>query len=282
MSKPITVVFEGEEKDAVAAFEHVGDSSRRMAKSVDDSADAHVRLGERIGGNEQKFRGTADLLDGLGATVGIDTSQVVGLTRGLGDLSGGFEIVSGIVPGITKMFPGLAGAMTLISAHPLIVGLLVGGAIIAGLILLEKKFGLVSSAVHGLGDAMNAAWNDGIKPAINLIIGGVELMARAYALPFTLLSKIPGLGNLVPSGLANIHLPRLDVGGTVLQTGIAVVHRGEVVSPATGSPSLSSGGTSLTVIIQGNVTTENDLIDAIHTGLLRKQNRTGNLGIRAA
>lgn len=280
MSKPITVVFEGEERDAVAAFDKVGDSSRRMARQVDDSTASHTRLGERVGNNEARFRGTADLLDGLGSVTGINTQKITGLTRGLSDLSGGFEIVSGILPGITGMFPKLAGAMTFISAHPLMIGLLVGGAIIAGLILLEKKFGVVSGAVRGLGDAMNAAWQDGIKPAINFIIGGVELLARAWAMPFTLLSKIPGVGNLVPSGLANIRLPRLDVGGTVLQTGIAVVHRGEVVSPATGSPSPSAGGT-INVYVSGSVVTENDLVDAVHTGLLRKQTR-GNLGFRAA
>lgn len=281
MSKPITVVFEGEDQSATKTFDKVGDSSRRMAKNVDDSATSHVRLGEKVGNNEQKFMGTADLLDGLGATFGVNTQAATALSRGLGDLSGGFEIVSGIIPGITTMFPKLAGAMTFISAHPLMIGILVGGAIIAGLILLEKKFGIVSSAVHGLGDAMNAAWQNGIKPAINLIIGGVELLARAWAMPFTLLSKIPGVGNLVPSGLANIRLPRLDVGGTVLQTGIAVVHRGEVVSPAASSPSLAAGGT-VNVYVSGSVITDSELVDAIHSGLLRKQGSQGNLGFTMA
>lgn len=282
MSKPITVAFEEQgSARVVSAVDKVGDSTRRMSKQVDDNATSHARLGERVGNNEAKFMGTADLLDGLGGVFGVNTQGATALARGLGDLSGGFEVVSGILPAITGMFPKLAGAMTFISAHPLMIGLLVGGAIIAGLILLEKKFGVVSGAVRGLGDAMSAAWENGIKPAINLIIGGVELLARAWATPFTLLSKIPGVGNLVPSGLANIRLPRLDVGGTVLQTGVAVVHRGEVVSPAaSGSPSPTAGGT-LTIIVEGSVVTENELIDVVHTGLLRKQNR-GNLGIIAA
>lgn len=280
MSKPILVKFEGDESDAVKAFDKVGDSSRKMAKQVDDSAVSHTRLGEKVGNNEQKFMGTADLLDGLGATFGVNTQGATALARGLGDLSGGFEIVSGILPAITGMFPKLAGAMTFISAHPLMIGLLVGGAIIAGLILLEKKFGVVSSAVGGLGDALRSAWDNAIKPTINFIIGGVELLARAWAMPFTLLSKIPGVGNLVPSGLANIRLPRLDVGGTVLQTGVAVVHRGEVVSPATGTPSPSAGG-AITVIVEGSIVTESELVDAIHAGLLRKQNRS-SLGFMSA
>lgn len=281
MSRPITVVFEGEERDAVAAFDRVGDSSRRMARQVDDNAASHTRLGERVGNNEQKFMGTADLLDGLGATFGVNTQGATALARGLGDLSGGFEIVSGLVPGLTAMFPRLAGAMTFITAHPLIIGVLVGGAIIAGLILLEKKFGVVSGAVRGLGSAMNAAWQNGIKPAINFIIGGVELLARAWAAPFTLLSKIPGVGNLVPSGLANIRLPRLDVGGTVLQTGVAVVHRGEVVSPAVGGSPSPGGRGTINIYVAGSVVTERELIDAVHSGLLDKQRRTGSLGIAA-
>lgn len=279
MSRPITVLFDGKPDDAVHAFEKVGGSSERMAKQVDNSATSHVRLGEKIGSNEAKFRGTADLLDGLGQTMGLNTDAATKLTRGLGDMSGGFEIVSGIMPGITKMFPSLAGAMTLISAHPLIAGLLIGGAIIGGLILLEKKFGVVSAAVHGLGDAMNAAWQNGIKPAINFIIGGVELLARAYALPFTLLSKIPGVGNLVPSGLANIHLPRLDVGGTVLQTGIAVVHRGEVVSPAGSYAPFSQSGGTIIVNVEGSVVSERELVDAVYSGLQRKKTRNGGLSL---
>jgi hypothetical protein len=280
MSRPITVVFEGDESDAVKAFDRVGDSSRTLASKVDDSTAAQTRLGERIGSNEQRFMGTADLLDGLGGAFGLPTEGATALARGLGDLSGGFEVVSGMVPMLTGMFPKLAGAMSFISAHPLIIGLLAGGAIIAGLILLEKKFGIVSGAVGALGDAFGGAWEHGIKPAINFILWGVEQLARGLAMPFTILNKIPGVGNLIPEGIANIRLPRLDVGGTVLQTGVAVVHRGEVVSPAGGSPSHSAGGT-VNVYINGSVTTERDLVDSIHEGLLRKQNR-GRLGLRAS
>ena len=280
MSRPITVVFEGDESDAVKAFDRVGSSSRSLASKVDETTASQTRLGERIGSNEQKFMGTADLLDGLGGAFGLPTEGATKMFRAFGDLSGGFEIVSGIMPALTGMFPRLAGAMTFISAHPLIIGLLAGGAIIAGLILLEKKFGVVSGAVGALGDAFQGAWEHGIKPALNFMIGGIELYLRAMAMPFTLLNKIPGVGNLIPDGIANIRLPRLDVGGTVLQTGVAVVHRGEVVSPAGGSPSHSAGGT-INLYIAGSVVTEGELVDTIHSGLLRKQGR-GNLGFRAA
>lgn len=280
MSKPITVAFKETGADTAAkAFDKVGDGSRRMAKQVDESTTSHTRLGERVGANERRFMGTADLLDGLGTTFGVNTQQVTQLSRGLADLSGGFEIVSGIIPAVTGLFPKLAGAMTFISAHPLMIGILVGGAIIAGLILLEQKFGIVSGAVSALGGVFRAAWENGIKPAINFMITGVEMYINTLSMAFGLLSRAPIIGRFIPD-IPRINLPRLDVGGTVLQTGIAVVHRGEIVSPATGSPSSSSGGT-VNIYVAGSVVTERELIDAVHAGLLDKQRRSGKLGIAA-
>ena len=94
------------------------------------------------------------------------------------------------------------------------------------------------------------------------------------------LSNLPGLGFL--GKVADIQIPKLDVGGTVLQTGLAVVHRGEVVQPAGGGLAGGTGGMNVIVNVYGSVTSERDLVDSIHSALLRKQTRTGNLGFRAA
>lgn len=277
MSRPISVVFEGNESDAVRAFDKVGDSSRKMNKAVEDSSTAHARLGERIGSNEQKFMGAADLLDGLGGAFGLPTEGATNLMRSFSDLSGGFEIVSGIIPGLTSVFPKLAGAMTFVSAHPLLIAVAAGGAIIAGLIILEKKFGLVSGAVEALGGVFKGTWENFIRPALNLILGGVELWMNAISTPLRLFSKLPGVPDL-----PMVKLPRLDVGGTVLQTGVAVVHRGEVVSPAGSSSFGPAGGTVINVYVSGSVVTEDQLVDGVHRGLLRKQGRGGDLGFKAA
>lgn len=277
MAAPVYVAFKEVGADTTAkAFDKVGDASKGMASKVDSSADSHTRLGERIGNNEQKFAGAADLLDGLGGAFGLPTEGATSLMRGFSDLSGGFEIVSGILPGLSGLFPRLAGAMTFVSAHPLLMAVMAGGAIIAGLILLEKKFGIVSGAVEALGDAFSWVWDRAIKPAINGILGGLEMLVNGMASVFNMsLGKLPGIPDI-----PRVSLPRLDVGGTVLQTGIAVVHRGEVVSPAGGSPSTSAGGT-LIIQVAGSIVTERELVDVIHDGLLRKQSRAP-LGIRAA
>lgn len=276
MSKPIRVVFEGEPQGAVAAFDKVGSSARTMASKVDDTTASNARLGERIGSNEQKFMGTADLLDGLGGAFGLPTEGATSLFRAFGDLSGGFEIVSGILPAVTGMFPKMAGAMTFISAHPLMVGLLAGGAIIGGLILLEKKFGVVSGAVGAMGDAFRASWENGVKPALNFMIGGIELYLRAMTMPFNLLNRIPGVGNLIPDGLANVRLPRLATGGSVLETGLAVIHKGEEVRPAQVNGSGGSGDAPIVnVYVYGSVMSADDLVDVVDDGLKRKRARGG-------
>jgi len=280
MARQIRINFEGNESDAVKAFDRVGDASRRMSKDVDTSSAAHKRLGERVGGNEQAFIGSADLLDGLGAAFGLPTEGATTLFRAFGDLSGGFEVVSGIIPGVSSLMPKLSQAMTFVSSHPLIIGLLAGGAIIAGLILLEKKFGLVSGAVGALGDVFQAVWSGAIRPTLNFIIGGIETLARALASPLTLLSRIPGVGNLIPSGLANIRLPRLATGGTVLETGLAVVHRGEEVRPASVTSNIANNSGDI-YINAGMIISEDQLTDLIHAGLLRKQNRGARLNFKA-
>lgn len=278
MSKPIKVVFEGEATGAVAAFDKVGASSRTMAAKVDESSASQTRLGERIGSNEQKFMGTADLLDGLGASFGLPTEGATALFRGLGDLSGGFEIVSGILPALTSKFPSLASAMTFVSAHPLLVAVLAGGAIIGGLILLERKFGIVSGAVRGLGDAFSWVWDSAIKPSINGIMAGAETLVNGLASVFNhSLGALPFVPNI-----PRVRLPRLDVGGEVLQTGVAVVHRGEVINRAGGGTmGAGGGGMVVNVYVGGSVTSERELVDAVHDGLLRKQGRSGSLGFKA-
>ncbi len=273
MSKPLKIIVDGESEGAVKAFDKVGDSSRRLVKDVDDNTSSHARLGEKIGGNESKLMGTADLLDGLGGAFGLPTEGATKLIRGLGDMSGGFEVVSGMLPSLTGMFPKLGKAMTFISAHPLMIGLLAGGAIIGGLIMLEKKFGIVSDAVRGLGGAFGAIWGMA-KGGMNATLNGIETFLNAIGSGINnTIGRLPGVPNF-----PRVNLPKLDVGGTVLQTGVAVVHRGEVVAPATGG---GAGGTTVVVYVSGSITSDRNLVDAIHDGLLKKQSRS-SLGFRAA
>lgn len=263
----VTLTFAGDASKLESAMDSVGSKSTQMAGKLDVTTNRFNDMGRSVGDSEAGFIGLADLLDGLGGAFGLPTEGAVKFIRGMADITGGISTLMPIVSSVTTLFPRLAGAMTFVSAHPLMVAFLVGGAIIAGLILLEKKFGIVSNAIGFLGDAFKGAW-PAIRGAINLIIGGVNVLLNALTKPFELLGRLPGAPKIF-SQVGGIQIPKLDVGGTVLETGVAVVHRGEVVSPANKSGG-GFGGGGVNVYVSGSVVSERDLVRAVRDGLARE------------
>jgi hypothetical protein len=108
----------------------------------------------------------------------------------------------------------------------------------------------------GLGVIARGALN-GMIDLINAVIRGINVLISGF-------NKIP----LMPDIGQIPQVPHLARGGTISQTGLAVVHQGETVVPA--------GGTGITIINQGTIIGGNadDVADAIHRLLLRKQRRT--------
>jgi len=101
--------------------------------------------------------------------------------------------------------------------------------------------GFISSAFSGAVGVVRGALN-GVIGVINSAIGGANSVIGA-------LNKVPGVNfPHLPS------LPRLDVGGYVDQSGVAVIHRGEEVVPAAEVSRRQSGGgqqRSATVTFKG-------------------------------
>jgi tape measure domain-containing protein len=88
---------------------------------------------------------------------------------------------------------------------------------------IRKAFGaiggFISSAFSGAAGIVKGALN-GVISLVNNAIGGVNSIINT-------LNKVPGVSfPHVPS------IPHLDVGGDVLTTGLAVIHKGERVTPA--------------------------------------------------
>ncbi|HKY76003.1 MAG TPA: hypothetical protein VJS45_07680 [Acidimicrobiia bacterium] len=261
-------VITGDASGAERAFDHVGDAARDMASDVGSSAkrmsddmDKGTRsIGDGIDASESKFRGLGDTIAGTGDIMqGFKDGNIAGIAMGFADLAGG--ITDFVVPALGAMkgaiLTGLAPALTAISAHPLIAGILAGGVIILGLIALEKKFGIVSGAVEALKGVFDGVW-PAIRGTLNLIVGGLEAVGNAAidvaTAPIGLLNKIPGVKSIVPN-VPHISLPRFHQGGVVPGVGdqLAVLQGGETVLPrgATG------GGVS--IVVQGSVITERDL-----------------------
>lgn len=244
MSNETRFLLTGDSSDAEKAFARVGSSSKEMATDVDrssrklaDSAsDSSGRIAGAVDSSEGKFRGLGDAIGGTGDVMeGFRTGNVAQMAMGMADLAGAMSAL--VLPAFTAVKGFIVAqftpALTLISAHPLIAGILIGGAIIAGLVILEKKFGLVSNAVKALGDVFTNIW-PGIKGVLNLIIGGLEAIGNGaldvITAPIGLLNKIPGVKNIVPN-VPDIHLPRFHTGGVAGRDTLAVLQQGETVIP---------------------------------------------------
>lgn len=258
MSNEVRTVFTGDDSDLQKSFADVGSGAHKMSDDVGkasrDMADSSRGASKSIVGavdeSEGKFRGLGDVIGGTGDVMdGFKDGNVAQMAMGMADLAGGFTtlVIPALVAMKTTLLTGLAPALTMISAHPLIAGLIAGGAIIAGLIILEKKFGLVSKAVEGLGNVFEAIWPV-VKGGLNLILGGLEAIGNAAiavaTAPIGILNKIPGVKNIVPD-VPKLHLPRFHSGGVMAQDGLAILQAGERVTPAGGG-----GGGPQTIIVQ--------------------------------
>jgi hypothetical protein len=114
----------------------------------------------------------------------------------------------------------------------------------------------------------------------NIVLGfktGINLLIRAWnALDFGIHIHVPSILGL-PGFNFDINdvipdIPYLDVGGSILQTGIAVVHRGETVVPA----GRSAGGAGVARIEFGGRT------DSAFATAFMKLVRSGDIVIKAA
>lgn len=112
----VTLTFAGDSKSLEKAFDRVGAGAKDMAGDLDKAAGQAKSFGSRIdaagsaaGGTEQKFMGTADVLDGLATTMGFNVERQIELARGFGDLAGGIDNLKGTVSDGAEKIGKLAG-----------------------------------------------------------------------------------------------------------------------------------------------------------------------------
>jgi len=153
------------------------------------------------------------------------------------------------------------------------------GALLDGFVaLLSSKIGLLKGVGAGIASLVAEGFNAGLvlaRGAINGLISIVEkglnlIIDKWNGVEFKLPSvNIPGAGKIggqtisLPD-LPRISIPRLEAGGEVLRTGLAVVHRGERFS-GVGAPAfagvtinISPGGALI-----GTVVADGDLGDPV-------------------
>lgn len=138
---------------------------------------------------------------------------------------------------------------------------------------------VLSTIWDGISSTASIAWNGIwtiIKTIINFIIEGINGFIHGINAMIHGLNAVATPLHLIGvKSLPTIDtIPKLDLGGEVLKTGLAIVHRGETFSGVGGN---AMGG--VTVNVYGTVTTERQLIHTIETALLKKKRSNVALGL---
>src|SRR5688500_16260347 len=153
------------------------DSAAAQAKSFGGALD---KTGQAADGAEGKFMGTADVLDGLGGIMGINTGAATGMMRAWGDLSGGFAQIQPLIGTVSAaMQGGLKSALTMIQTHPVLftIGLL--AAAFVSLWMSSETFrdivtGVFNTVKRVVGDVIGT-----ILTYVDMWLGGLQSMAQA-------------------------------------------------------------------------------------------------------
>lgn len=171
--------------------------------------------------------------------------------------------VGGRVDAIVGWFTALPGRLTAAAGAIQGGAATIGRAIYTGVTTALASFGravaaIIVQPINSVIDAINAIKIPGFS------FGGVHVpfVGTIGAFDFPSIDPIPG------------DIPHLASGGLVEQTGLAVVHRGEIFS---GVRNQAGFGTTIHVHVAGSVVTERQLVDAIHDGLNRKLRNGGSL-----
>jgi hypothetical protein len=151
------------------------------------------------------------------------------------------------------------------SANPIGLVIIAIAAIVAALVILEKKFGVVTIALRIVGDGFKNGIIDPVRAAIGLIAD----LVRA-------IGKIPGVG-AIGGFIGGIDIPGFADGGIVTRPTLAMVgEKGpEAIIPLTG-PNAGrgiGGGGGVTVNVNGGLSTSAEIGQAV-VNAIRAYNRS--------
>lgn len=283
MSNEIKVTFAGDPKGLVNAFDDVGDSALDMAKDLDKADDAGGRmsggmssLNEKVGGSAQKFMGTADLVDGLSTTMGINTGKVGEMAMGYAALASGFADALGPALSAAGALLGKLGVVTklqtiaqaalngVMAANPIFLVVVAVAALTAGFIIAYKQSETFRNIVNGAFSAVKNVivgvyeWVKGHWPLLLAVLTGpfglaVLAVAKNKDKILGFIKEIPDTAKRLFSGLAELLTApfRAAVDGfkavwndTIGGKGIPSIGIGPFKTPGFQIPRLAVGGTA--------------------------------------
>jgi hypothetical protein len=296
-------------KDVGADFDKAQGKARSFGAGMDTASDA-------AGNGEGAFMGTADVLDGLATTMGLNIGPQIDMARGFGDIAGGLSTLGPLVGGAITKFGamiGLTGAQAAatgtatgaqwslnaaLAANPIGAVVLAIGLLVGGFVLAWKHSETFRNIVTGALDVVKGAamglW-DFFKDLPGNLLGIADRIKDAilwpYKTAFNLVAKLwnSTVGKLefeIPSwvpgvggkGFSMPQLPTFHTGGIVPGPAGAAVPIMAMAGETIIPPGGAGGGGPIVIqlVLDGRVVTE-----VVHDGLLRKQRGTP-LGFRVA
>lgn len=153
----VTLTFAGDDKSLTRTFTAVGSGADKMGDKVDRSskqtASGLAKMGTAADGATTHFRGTADVVDGLGTVLGNTAlGPVAQMAMGFADVADG--IGTSVLPALGKLkggFGQLAGFMT----SPAGIVTVIGVGLITALVALSQKSDDTGIKVDEFGRKVN-------------------------------------------------------------------------------------------------------------------------------
>lgn len=316
------LTFEGDSQSLERTFDKVGAAAKDAGGDFDvastkarDFGGAMDRASGAAGTGEGAFMGTADVLDGLATTMGLNIGPQIDMARGFGDMAGGLSTLGpmfgtvigklGAMVGITGAQAAATGTATAsqwslnaaLHANPIGAVVLAIGLLVGAFVLAWKHSETFRDIVRGALDVVKGAaeglWNF-FKDLPGKLWGIGNTIKDAVLWPYkTAFNLIANLWNNtvgklafeIPSwvpgmggkGFAMPKLPTFHSGGTVPgPRGTEVPILARAGERVTPAGA-AAGPTVIQLVLDGRVVTE-----VVHDGLLTKQRRGGTLGFEAA
>jgi phage-related protein len=231
-----------------------------------------VFAGVLTGDWQRVWTGIKNIASGvLDATVGVIKASFGAMGSAALDL--GKHVVSSVANGLSAL---VARVKSIVDDVPGAIRSLLGAVGGAAIDLGERIVHGIGSGLASLGSKL-VGW---IKSPVNAVIGAVNSVTGRInsALSFSVDTHVPGVGKISFDAPDIPSIPSIAVGGSILTDGLAVVHAGETVVPATvASPFRggSGGGAGDTWVFNfpNYVGSKTELIDMIRGELIRSGRR---------
>lgn len=256
----ISVNITGDSTSFTKAAETAGKSATDFGKKSEEGATGLGEFNEKVEDSTQKFRGTADLVDGVTSSlstfgINIPGQQVIGLARGLADLADGFSTVLGpaLDKGLQKLglMRGATEAETAATGEAEVaqeglntafllspIGLILVGlaALAAAFYILWQKSGTFRDIVKDIGSYLKTGFLDALNGIVDVVKvvgdaisgafkGAFNLVADIWnstvgQLHFSIPGWVPGIGG---DSFGVPSIPHFAAGGTMMAGGLAMV-----------------------------------------------------------